>query len=96
MRSGLRCCKDKPANHLAGFWEHVLAVAVREGNGGSKGALGVCPLKVQVDAGQLGQQLLGPPPKLLRVLHLQLSPVGACRKGTKAMKQNNKEPCYYY
>jgi len=63
-----------------------LAVAVREGNGGSKSALGVCPLQVQVDAGQLGQQLLGPPSKLLRVLHLQLSPVGAYRKDTKAMK----------
>jgi len=62
-----------------------LAVAVREGNGGSKSALGVCPLQVQVDAGQLGQQLLGPPPKLLRVLHLQLSPVGAYRKDTKAI-----------
>ena len=86
MRRGLRCCKDKPANHLAGFWEHVLAVAVRQGNGSSKGALGVCSLQVQVDAGQLGQQLLGPPSKLLGVLHLQLSPVGAYRKNTKPTK----------
>ncbi len=84
------CEEEEPGSHLASFWKHVLAVAVGDSNGGCKGALGVCPLQMQVDAGQLGQQLLGSPPELLRVLHLQLSPVGAYRKDTKPIQRKCK------
>ena len=60
--------------YLTGFWKHVLTVSVRHSNGTGKSTLRVCSLKVQVDIGQLRQQLFWAPVELQWVLHLELSP----------------------